>query len=195
LPLRQSAAFDQPLCPLLVVGDAEIQRQVEPRGVLPENRQSQRVKRHDRNSRPLVAIGQQLHQTVAHFLRRAATEGDRQTVFRQHAVIGDQVSDAVSQRARLAGARTGDDQQRTVYQLGSSPLIGIELSQDHASDHGFGAAPPAFGAGLPAFGAGLRPRRNGRPQVSSHVNGRPQVSSHVCKDVVSAPLGNPSCAR
>ena len=46
-----------------------------------------------------------------------------------HAAFRDQMRDAVRQRAGLAGARAGEDQQRTFDDLGGAALLGIERAE------------------------------------------------------------------
>ena len=60
------------------------------------------------------AAGQQMRQALAHLGGGAAGEGDGEAVLGGDAALGDQMRDAVGQRAGLARARTGDDQQRPV---------------------------------------------------------------------------------
>ena len=58
------------------------------------------------------ARAEHLRQPLAHLARGAAREGDGEAVLRRDAALRDQVRDAVGQRAGLAGAGPGEDQQR-----------------------------------------------------------------------------------
>ena len=53
----------------------------------------------------LPLLRQQADKTLAHLRGGAAGEGDGEAALRRHAALGDEMRDAVGQRARLAGTR------------------------------------------------------------------------------------------
>ena len=65
---------------------------------------------------------------LEHLLGRAAGEGQQQDALGVDA-RGDQVGDAVGERARLAAAGAGDDQQRAVAVRDGLALLGVQLVQ------------------------------------------------------------------
>ena len=61
-----------------------------------------------------------------HFLGGAAGEGEEEDALGRDAAL-EQVRDAVDQRARLAGAGAGDDEQRTVAVGRGGSLLVVQL--------------------------------------------------------------------
>ena len=92
-----------------------------------QDREAERVEGVDRDAGG--ACAEQRVSRVAHLGRRAAREGDGEAVLRRHAAVRHQVRDAVRQRAGLAGAGPGEDQQRPFDDLGGAALLRIERAE------------------------------------------------------------------
>ena len=67
-----------------------------------------------RHPRQLASLAEQALDALAHLARRLVGEGDGEDAPRRDAALADQVRDAMRQRARLARAGAGEDQQRAV---------------------------------------------------------------------------------
>ncbi len=61
-----------------------------------------------------------------HLLRRPPGEGEEEDAIRADPA-GDEVRDAIDERARLPGAGPGDDQERAVTEGGGGALLGVEV--------------------------------------------------------------------
>ena len=96
--------------------------------MLAQDRQAERVEGVDRDVPGLA--GKQHVETLGHFPRRPPGEGDRQASGGRRVALGHQMGDPVGQRPRLAGARTGDDQQGPIDRGRGGPLVGIQRRQN-----------------------------------------------------------------
>ena len=67
----------------------------------------------------------QAHGPFQHFLRGAPGEREQENPVRPNAA-GHEMRHAVHERARFAGAGTGDDQERAVTMLGGSQLRSVQ---------------------------------------------------------------------
>ena len=103
-----------------------------------QHRQAERVEGVDRR---LVGTRQQAREPLAHLGGGAAREGDGETGGGRDAVRGDEMGDPMRQRAGLARARTGDDQQRSGRHRGGAALVVVEVGEDVCS------IPPLKGEG------------------------------------------------
>ena len=103
------AALDQPPRVGLVV-DRERPRVAQPRRLGAQHSRARGVERHQPH-RAGVAAEQQLD-ALAHLLRGAVGERDRQDLARPRALGADQPRDPMGEDARLAGACAGEDEQR-----------------------------------------------------------------------------------
>src|SRR6266540_2259285 len=79
------------------------------------------------NPRP-NACRNELRDPFLHFAGRLVRERDAQHVRRRDPAL-DQVSDAKSDDARLAGARAGQDEHRAVKGLDGLALLGVECTE------------------------------------------------------------------
>ena len=75
-------------------------------------------------------VAQQSLHALPHLLGGFVGEGDREDVPRRHAFFGDQVGDAMSDDARLAGAGAGENQQRAFGCLDGFALLFVEGRQE-----------------------------------------------------------------
>ena len=140
--------FGEERAALGFAGDAKAAMEAGGLGPLAQERQTEGVEGVDRHL-PGAVRRQQAREPFAHLGRRAAGEGDRESTCRGDAEIGDQMRDAMGQRAGLARAGTGDDQQRPLDHLGGGALIVIERGENWRHD---GAS-----LDLPLKGGGRRP--------------------------------------
>jgi hypothetical protein len=84
----------------------------------------------------------------AHFLGRLVREGDREHLARPRVSLANEVSDAMDDDARLAGAGAGQDEQRTVHVEHGLALLGVQLGEmvhEKDRDEGCGLPAPGFG--------------------------------------------------
>ena len=104
--------FDHPLDRLpgvVRVVDREVRREADELGVLPQHLRPEAVERAEPDPHP----GGELGHAALHLVGRFVGEGEGQNLRRPHAVR-EQVGDAVGDHARLAAARPGQHQQRSV---------------------------------------------------------------------------------
>ena len=112
-----------------LVHDREVRRQAAGGAVLAERAVAHAVKRaavHPRRGRAHQPLG-----AGEHFLSGAAGEAEQEDAFGRGAGV-DQVGDAVDQRARLARAGAGDDQQGPVAVRRGGVLLLVELGPEVA---------------------------------------------------------------
>ena len=84
----------------------------------------------------LDAGGTEAVEPAAHLAGRAGGERHRQHLGRRVEPLGDAVGDPVGDRARLAGARTGQHADRAAQRLGDLALLGVEGSEEVGVGHG-----------------------------------------------------------
>src|SRR3954447_12879914 len=108
--LLETRANEPQLVGLVV--DREIRAVAEPRRLTAQDPAAGCVEGEDPD-RPRLRPDRTLD-PLAHLLRRLVRERDRQDLVRLDADRGEQVRDAVGEDARLPGARSGDDEQRTL---------------------------------------------------------------------------------
>src|SRR5262249_34732711 len=77
---------------------------------------------------------EQSRHAVAHFLGGLIGEGDGENLARPHAVIQNEVRNAVRDDAGLAAAGAGQDEERTFGVLDGLALPGIELCEEIHSE-------------------------------------------------------------
>ncbi len=70
---------------------------------------------------------EQLVDAFAHLARSLIGERDRQNRIRRHALLLDQVRDAIGNHARLARPGSGQDEYRAVRRFYGSSLLRIQL--------------------------------------------------------------------
>ena len=108
--------------------DAKAAREPGGARMLAQDRKPERMEGVDRDLRR--SRGSSGRQPLAHFRGGAAREGDGEAMLRRDAALGDEMGDAMGQRAGLAGAGTGDDQQRSVDGFRRRALVRIELGEN-----------------------------------------------------------------
>ena len=112
-----------------VVGviDREVAREAEHLAVGAQHAHTHRVEReHPHAVRAVAVLREQLVQTLAHLGRGLVGERDREDLVRAHALVADEVRDAVREHARLARAGACQDQKRAFGGKRSFALRGVE---------------------------------------------------------------------
>ena len=125
------AVFDQPERVVLIVdreGAAVIGLQLL--DVLAQNAHAETVKSRNPGSAGKFLAAQQALHALTHLLRGFVREGDGENVPGRHAFFADQVSDAIGDHARFAGAGTRQNQQRAVGGEHSFALLVVELGKE-----------------------------------------------------------------
>ena len=81
----------------------------------------------------------QFFDALAHFRGGFVGESHRQDGFRHDAHVLDQIGDAVGDDARLAAARSGEDQHRAFGSFDGLALLRVELIEKRQCGSGSGA--------------------------------------------------------
>ena len=115
---------------LLVVRVVDDEAAVDPdgRAVLAQDPRAQRVERAGLDV--AAALADEADDPLAQLRGGLVGEGDGQDPERRHALDPDQVGDPVGQDPRLAGARAGQDEQRTLGGRDRASLLRIERLDD-----------------------------------------------------------------
>ena len=117
--------FDEgQLIGFVIDGKVLAQRPAQRCNVAPQQPYAERVKGGDHGLQQQARPDQLLH-SRSHLLRRLISEGDRQDGIRRCADVFNQVSNAVSDGARLAAARPGEYQHRALDGLRRLALLGV----------------------------------------------------------------------
>jgi hypothetical protein len=133
-----------------------------------------------------------------HLLGDAAREGEEEDALRRDAAL-DEVRDAVDERARLAGAGAGDDEEGAVAVGGRLALGLVELRGEvHRALGGDLARSCRVGAGVGAHGGNI-PRTSRPPRINpvprrtrcAASGSRCHASSRRARGLRSSPRGNP----
>ena len=114
----------------LVVRVVDGETRIEPdrRAVATEHARRERVERAHRDVSP--ALPDEREDPLAHLVGGLVGEGDGKDVPRPHATDADEVRDPVGEHARLAAARSGEDQQRPVRGGDGACLLRVEARDD-----------------------------------------------------------------
>ncbi len=110
------------------VVDHEVARQANLRRLAAQQSRAQRVKRREPD-----ALGRRTDErldALTHFLRRLVGERDREHFIRVGVAVADQVRDPKSNYARLARARTREDEQRPVAMQHGLALFRIQFFEE-----------------------------------------------------------------
>jgi hypothetical protein len=126
------------------VVDREVRAVAEPGRLPAEDAPARGVEGEDPD--PPRRVAEQALEPVAHLVRGAVREGDREDLVRLRADRADQVGDAMGEHARLARARSRDDEQRPLRGEDGLALGGIQVGEErlgrsdgHVSDSSEGA--------------------------------------------------------
>ena len=119
------AGLDQ-ILRVVAVENREIAPVPEQVGVLAQNPRADGVKRAAPERRQLPA--QQIGDAAHHFAGGLVGEREQQNSFRRDALF-QQVGDAISERARLAGAGAGDDERRAGRRGNGGQLLRIQFAR------------------------------------------------------------------
>ncbi len=120
------ARLDEPHL-ILVVVDREAGRVAKALRLAPQHAAARRVEGEDPDRARRLA--EHALEPFAHLPRRLVREGDRKDLVRLHPARADEVSDAIGEDARLAGAGSGDDEKRPFRREDGLPLGLVQVGE------------------------------------------------------------------